>query len=254
MGQTAPLRNDVLDGAISISALHWLLLPGAGLGLPTELEDEDAPSAEIYLQTFFTSLRQKLRVGSRAVLHVRGTPAKLLFMERVALNTRGFSGGLCFDYPHRGTYKKFFLCLIAQEEGNHRTAYTQPPACPLALPYRAACALWWWREILGEGSNDGSSGKGAQSRSAQRLCKEHQRFQRRLVRLRARAAQFTGAARRCKSGAQCEPDDDSKKGVMMDAVLHELEKLEVAVEVAVPGCSCGGWGWSAGSCGGGSAL
>ena len=33
MGQRLPLRPGLFDGAISVAAVHWLLLPGAGLGL-----------------------------------------------------------------------------------------------------------------------------------------------------------------------------------------------------------------------------
>eukprot|EP00937_MAST-01D_sp_MAST-1D-sp2_P004980 g4980.t1 len=150
MSQGLPFRDATFDLCVSISAVHYLATPGAGM----LSRGRGSPDPPALLRRFFTDLRRVLRPGARAVLQCTGGPEPLALIEAAALAS-GFAGSLVMDMPHRKQQdnannnrhlNKHYLCLRAGTGPGVDTARgCARPQCPLAMPTRAACALWWRR-------------------------------------------------------------------------------------------------------------
>ncbi|CAN6464819.1 unnamed protein product [Victoria cruziana] len=101
VGQGLGLRQGVIDGAISISAIQWLCNA-----------DKKANNPRLRLKAFFCSLYRCLTRGARAALQLYPENQAQLEMITTAAMAAGFAGGLVVDYPHSSRAKKYFLCLI----------------------------------------------------------------------------------------------------------------------------------------------
>ncbi|KAG5522648.1 hypothetical protein RHGRI_034707 [Rhododendron griersonianum] len=110
MGQGLGMRNGVIDGAISISAVQWLCNA-----------DKSCHEPRLRLKAFFGSLYRCLARGARAVLQVY--PESLAQRELILgfAMRAGFAGGVVVDYPHR--YAEFnteMLIMLVLVIGNPR--------------------------------------------------------------------------------------------------------------------------------------
>jgi 18S rRNA (guanine1575-N7)-methyltransferase len=106
MGQGFNFRPGSFDGAISISALQWLMNA-----------DTKAQKPFARLKKFFQSLFNCLARGARAVLQFYPeTPGQVETITAAAMRA-GFGGGLVVDYPHSTKAKKYFLVLWAGTAG-----------------------------------------------------------------------------------------------------------------------------------------
>merc|ERR1719453_1432710 len=107
MGQGFNFRPGSFDGAISISALQWLMNC-----------DTKAANPIKRLRKFFQSLYNCLVRGGRAVLQFYPeTPGQVETITSAAMRC-GFGGGLVVDYPHSTKAKKYFLVIYAGYVGN----------------------------------------------------------------------------------------------------------------------------------------
>ncbi|KAI8528743.1 hypothetical protein RHMOL_Rhmol12G0170900 [Rhododendron molle] len=100
MGQGLGMRNGVIDGAISISAVQWLCNA-----------DKSCHEPRLRLKAFFGSLYKCLARGARAVLQVY--PESLAQRELILgfAMRAGFAGGVVVDYPHSTKKRKEYLVL-----------------------------------------------------------------------------------------------------------------------------------------------
>jgi 18S rRNA (guanine1575-N7)-methyltransferase len=100
MGQGLGMRNGVIDGAISISAVQWLCNA-----------DKSCHEPRLRLKAFFGSLYRCLARGARAVLQVY--PESLVQRELILgfAMRAGFAGGVVVDYPHSTKKRKEYLVL-----------------------------------------------------------------------------------------------------------------------------------------------
>ncbi|KAF7124480.1 hypothetical protein RHSIM_Rhsim12G0146500 [Rhododendron simsii] len=100
MGQGLGMRNGVIDGAISISAVQWLCNA-----------DKSCHEPRLRLKAFFGSLYSCLARGARAVLQVY--PESLAQRELILgfAMRAGFAGGVVVDYPHSTKKRKEYLVL-----------------------------------------------------------------------------------------------------------------------------------------------
>ena len=114
MGDGLMFRTGAFDGAISISAVQWLLN-----------QDKSYHSAPKRIAKFFTSLYKCLVRGGKAILQVYPeTPLQMELLTTAAMKA-GFSGGLVIDYPNSTKAKKYYLCLCA---GTAELNYQVPAA------------------------------------------------------------------------------------------------------------------------------
>ena len=126
--QPFPFRDNLFDGAISISAVQWL---------------RKKEEVDIFFKELFRCLRDK----SFAILQYYpkdNAHAQLLLKGAIEA---GFDGEVVMDVPHRTNQRKLFLCLQKQPE----IAFCQllpDKNCELAFPYDGICALAWKERIL----------------------------------------------------------------------------------------------------------
>ncbi|KAG5522660.1 hypothetical protein RHGRI_034713 [Rhododendron griersonianum] len=126
------MRNGVIDGAISISAVQWLCNA-----------DKSCHEPRLSLKAFFGSLYRCLARGARAVLQVY--PESLAQRELILgfAMRAGFAGGVVVDYPHR--YAEFnaemlmmLVLVIGNPSSRKRKEYLVltcgPPSLTTATP------------------------------------------------------------------------------------------------------------------------
>ena len=101
MGHGLPFRENMFDGAISVSAIQWLCYPAK----------HHRRSPEERLVAFFRGLRKQLRRGARAVLQFYPEAPSDAAMIRTAALSCGFSGGIVVDYPTDLAAKKYYLVI-----------------------------------------------------------------------------------------------------------------------------------------------
>ena len=111
MGHGLPFRENMFDGAVSISAIQWLCYPAK----------HHRRSPEHRLVAFFRGLRKQLRRGARAVLQFYPEAPSDAAMIRSAALSWGFSGGIVVDYPTDLAAKKYYL-VIEQPRRPHHNA------------------------------------------------------------------------------------------------------------------------------------
>jgi len=102
MGQGLFFRPGMFDGAISISALQWLLNA-----------DKSSHDPRKRTTKFFQTLYQCLSRGARAVFQFYPENAHQMELLTTCAMKCGFDGGLVVDYPNSTRAKKYFLCLFA---------------------------------------------------------------------------------------------------------------------------------------------
>ncbi|XP_015885791.1 18S rRNA (guanine-N(7))-methyltransferase RID2 [Ziziphus jujuba] len=100
MGQGLGLRDGVIDGAISISAVQWLCNA-----------DKSSHEPRLRLKAFFGSLYRCLSRGARAVFQVypENIDQRVLILNYAMRS--GFSGGVVVDFPHSSKKRKEYLVL-----------------------------------------------------------------------------------------------------------------------------------------------
>ncbi|KAG5522646.1 hypothetical protein RHGRI_034707 [Rhododendron griersonianum] len=121
MGQGLGMRNGVIDGAISISAVQWLCNA-----------DKSCHEPRLRLKAFFGSLYRCLARGARAVLQVY--PESLAQRELILgfAMRAGFAGGVVVDYPHR--YAEFNTEMLIMLVLEYLVLTCGPPSLTTATP------------------------------------------------------------------------------------------------------------------------
>jgi SAM-dependent methyltransferase len=154
VGCGMPFRR-CFDGAISVSALQWLVA--------TDTEEEGISRAE----AFFCSLDRALSEGAAAVCQVYTASEAHTQLLLTTARACGFATSISLiGYPHEGSAaKKLFLLFKREQTANYSMR------CALAWPRKAACAASW----LEGGTN------------ADRLASEHAHYASRLLRVLRRA-------------------------------------------------------------------
>ncbi|MCO5567606.1 hypothetical protein L7F22_021300 [Adiantum nelumboides] len=99
-GHGCPFRAGSFDGAISISALQWLLNADT---------NTNAPIAR--LSRFFSTLHACLSHGARAALQFYPESDAQVELCMKAATKSGFGGGLVVDFPNSRKARKCFLVL-----------------------------------------------------------------------------------------------------------------------------------------------
>jgi 18S rRNA (guanine1575-N7)-methyltransferase len=102
MGDGFSFRVGTFDGAISISAVQWLMNA-----------DKKSHHPQKRLAKFFFSLYKCLKKGARAVFQLYAESSKQLDVITNCALKAGFSGGVVVDFPHSTRAKKYYLCLFA---------------------------------------------------------------------------------------------------------------------------------------------
>lgn len=108
MGSSMAFRDGIFDGAISISALQWLLNADGG--------EKYEPYKR--LRILFTSLRRVLKRGARAVFQFYPESAEQVEMITSCAMRCGFGGGVVVDFPHSTRAKKTYLVIHTGFQGN----------------------------------------------------------------------------------------------------------------------------------------
>ena len=108
MGCAMAFRDGVFDGAISISALQWLLNSDGG--------EKYEPYKR--LKILFTSLRRVLKRGARAVFQFYPESAEQVEMITSCAMRCGFGGGIVVDFPHSTRAKKTYLVIHTGFQGH----------------------------------------------------------------------------------------------------------------------------------------
>ncbi|XP_047336566.1 18S rRNA (guanine-N(7))-methyltransferase RID2-like [Impatiens glandulifera] len=113
MGVGLGLRNGILDGAISISAVQWLCNA-----------DKSYHEPRLRLKAFFDTLYRSLARGARAVLQVY--PKDIAQRELILSSAMrvGFSGGVVIDFPHSTKSRKEYIVLTCGPPQSLSTAVT----------------------------------------------------------------------------------------------------------------------------------
>jgi 18S rRNA (guanine1575-N7)-methyltransferase len=122
MGATMAFRDGLFDGAISISALQWLLNADGG--------EKYEPYKR--LRILFTSLRRVLKRGARAVFQFYPESAEQVEMITSCAMRCGFGGGIVVDFPHSTRAKKTYLVIHTGFQGNNAATTTAVSADSIA--------------------------------------------------------------------------------------------------------------------------
>lgn len=110
MGAGLPFRPGVFDGAISISAVQWLLVASSRDQVP-----------ERRIKKFFNALQSCLAPGARAVLQFYPENTDQINKLTLGATQCGFNGGVVVDYPHSTKARKYYLVLYSGHPGaNYR--------------------------------------------------------------------------------------------------------------------------------------
>lgn len=107
MGAPMSFRDGIFDGAISISALQWMLNADGG--------EKYEPYKR--LRILFTSLRRVLKRGARAVFQFYPESADQVEMITSCAMRCGFGGGIVVDFPHSTRAKKTYLVIHTGFQG-----------------------------------------------------------------------------------------------------------------------------------------
>ena len=132
MGDGLPFRPGVFDGAVSISAIQWLLVAASKDQIPQKR-----------IRKFFNALQSCLAPGARAVLQFYPENTDQINKLTLGATQCGFNGGVVVDYPHSTKARKYYLVLYSGNPGRD---------------YRPPRPLGTGEEILGEDDN-GSGGR-----------------------------------------------------------------------------------------------
>ena len=124
MGHGLPFRDDMFDGAISVSAIQWLCYEAK----------HHSKSPRDRLRKFFKTLRRQLKDGARAVLQFYPEQPEDATAIRDAAVFSGFTGGVVVDYPSDLNAKKFYLVIegLPREVGNSDTYFIHSKAAAKA--------------------------------------------------------------------------------------------------------------------------
>ena len=114
MGSPMAFRDGIFDGAVSISALQWLLNADGG-------EKHDPYKR---LKILFTSLRRVLKRGARAVFQFYPESVDQVEMITSCAMRCGFGGGVVVDFPHSTKAKKTYLVIHTGFQGHSNSATT----------------------------------------------------------------------------------------------------------------------------------
>jgi len=99
-GAPFSFRAGVFDGAISISAIQWLV-------------SGDPTMAASKLYNLFSSLKRALAPGARAALQFYPEASDQVHTIADGAKQLGFKGGVLIDYPNSAKGKKFYLVVQA---------------------------------------------------------------------------------------------------------------------------------------------
>uniref|UniRef100_A0A383W7G6 Methyltransferase type 11 domain-containing protein n=1 Tax=Tetradesmus obliquus TaxID=3088 RepID=A0A383W7G6_TETOB len=192
MGQGLPLRPGSLDGAISISALQWIIAPAAATtetqqppqqqqhssstlwpaqvaaagSSPTAASSSSSSSSsssQARLVCFFSSLASALAPGGAAVAQFYprcpGEAQAVLSSAAAA----GLVPLLLVDFPHRTPARKYFLHLTrpAAAAAAAAAAACAAPECPLSWHIGGTCSLWHKQQQRRQPQHQGCAGAAA---------------------------------------------------------------------------------------------
>lgn len=131
LAQPLPFRPGVLDGALSVSAVQWLLDPRAPA-------DDERCGHQPRLRRLFRGLRTASLPGAKLGLQFYPPKGDHDFGARAlreAARAEGVLGDIVLDFPHRGSAKKWlFVGQVVPTEGGEKLEQ------PVAEPW---CALCW---------------------------------------------------------------------------------------------------------------
>lgn len=102
IGQGIPVRGEVFDGAISVSACQWLCNADSARADPKKR-----------LANLFGDLYRALKPGARAALQFYPASQEQANMIASSAMRAGFSGGVVVDFPNSAKAKKHFLVVTA---------------------------------------------------------------------------------------------------------------------------------------------
>jgi 18S rRNA (guanine1575-N7)-methyltransferase len=122
MGCSMSFRDGIFDGAVSISALQWLLNADGG--------EKYEPYKR--LKILFTSLRRVLKRGARAVFQFYPESVEQVEMITSCAMRCGFGGGVVVDFPHSTRAKKTYLVIHTGFQGHSSSATTTVAADSVA--------------------------------------------------------------------------------------------------------------------------
>lgn len=132
MGAGLPFRPGVFDGAVSISAIQWLLVASSRDQVP-----------EKRIRRFFMSLQSCLAPGARAALQFYPQNKEQIDKLTTGATQCGFNGGVVVDFPHSTKARKYYLVIYSGFPG---ATYTPTPPLEVGEDYD--------EDILGEEQND----------------------------------------------------------------------------------------------------
>lgn len=138
MGAGVPFRAGVFDGAVSISAIQWLLVASSRDQVP-----------ERRMKRFFMTLQSCLAPGARAAMQFYPQNAEQIDKLTTAATHCGFNGGVVVDFPHSSRARKYYLVIYSGHPGAN---YVPPQPLTAGDDYS--------EDVLGQEDDDGDDDDG----------------------------------------------------------------------------------------------
>lgn len=165
-----PFRNEVFDGAISVSAIQWVCVSA-----------EPEKQSGVFMKEMFRILKSGTVFVAQCYPN---TQSHADLLQRAAV-TAGFLGGLYTSFPHQSKSKKKYMCLYKPSKTVLKTSVRDGASCYLSWPFQIDCIMSWLvltREVLKERESL------HMNPIESRIENEHFEYSCRMVRLLRRAA------------------------------------------------------------------
>eukprot|EP00438_Fugacium_kawagutii_P019725 Skav213554 [mRNA] locus=scaffold263:69592:73184:+ [translate_table: standard] len=141
MSQPLPLRSDVVNAVLSVSAVQWLIQPRTGSSKPSKSDEaQSIQPKQSKLETLFASLKRVAVKDAKLAMQFYPPKGDFDFGARAlrdAARKKSWAANVVMDFPHAASAaKKYFLlasCHVSVEP---------EPWCALSWPVVVArCAL-----------------------------------------------------------------------------------------------------------------
>ena len=161
-----PFRNEVFDGAISVSAIQWVCVSAS-----------PEKQSVLFMKEMFRVLKYNTVLIAQCYPN---TQAHASILQNAAVEA-GFCGDLYTSFPHQSKAKKKFMCLYKPPKGKVKPELKSIQCC-LSWPFQIPCIMSWL--LLARNATQSSRINPIKSR----IENEHFDHSCRMIRLLRRAA------------------------------------------------------------------
>lgn len=173
--QHLPFRNEVFDGAISVSAVQWVCV---------------ASFPEIQSEIFMKEMFRIMKRGTVFVAQWYPSCQLHVSMLQNAANAAGFWGDVYTSFPHDSKARKKIMCLYKPSASLEQKPLMEACTCCLSWPFEIPCVVSWMLLTRSIQFNHALNVK--KSHIESRMSYEHMENSCRMIRLLRRAAGSCG--------------------------------------------------------------